>query len=606
LGSSPLQALDITLQWDPNTEPNLGGYVLHLGLASRDYHQQIDVGNQTVFKVTDLDCSVVYYFAVTAYDTFREQESGFSNEVSTSIPCSSLGVAGIETPNRTTFNEIPISESINNPVVIAGVPTSHGADAGVVRLRNVGQDSFEITFHEWLYLDGSHTLEDIPFLTLDQGRYAMPDGSLWEIGTFNANGTGNWQRTYFESSFPSIPALFLTIQTFQGQDPVTVRARNVTRDSFEAALIEEEAGMESGHVSEVVAYLAIYSPQRSGTVTLGGERLPYLLQTRSVDDRFTPVLSHHLRVEEDQSLDTEIDHIDETLSILIVGDRIFAQDITSAGGDPIALRRLLPGYIAPMEWGVVDGPDDGWLKVPLAKRYASPVVVAKPVSTYGGQAGVVRIRNASADSFELKYSEWSYLDQAHTQEQVFYMVVEEGTTSIAGLTVQAGKLDSALLINEGWEQVNFPSSFSEAPAVFSSVQTFSGSQPVTTRNHNISTTYFQITMDEEEALRDGHLVETLGWIAIEKGGGLTLDNRDVIVFDDTTSSTSTVVNFGQTFVSRFPVLLSDLATTAGADTCFLRYQNLGPSNVSLFVQEEQSLDLEMNHVVEKVSVFAAY
>jgi hypothetical protein len=122
---------------------------------------------------------------------------------------------------------------------------------------------------------------------------------------------------------------------------------------------------------------------------------------------------------------------------------------------------------------------------------------------------------------------------------------------------------------------------------------------------DITTASFQITMDEEEALRDGHFTETLGWIAIDKGTGLTTDNRDVLVFDGTASSTSQVVNFGHTFTSRYPVLVSDISTINEDDTHFLRYQELGPSSVKLFLQEEQSLDTETAHSSESVHVFVA-
>ncbi len=72
-----------------------------------------------------------------------------------------------------------------------------------------------------------------------------------------------------------------------------------------------------------------------------------------------------------------------------------------------------------------------------------------------------------------------------------------------------------------------------------------------------------------------------------------------------TSHTPQVTDFGLSFAARFPVLVSDLATTNGSDPCFLRYQNLGPASVKLFLREEQSFDLEMDHPTEKVSVLVA-
>ena len=75
----------VTLSWDSNTEPDLGGYRLYYGQSSRNYTANVDVGNQTTHTQSDLEDGVTYYFAVTAYDTNRTTESDFSNEVSQTI-----------------------------------------------------------------------------------------------------------------------------------------------------------------------------------------------------------------------------------------------------------------------------------------------------------------------------------------------------------------------------------------------------------------------------------------------------------------------------------------------------------------------------------------
>jgi Divergent InlB B-repeat domain/Fibronectin type III domain len=74
----------VTLAWDPNTEPDLAGYKLYYGTASGDYAHAIDVGNTTMYTVTNLTAGDTYYFAVTAHDA-SGYESEHSNEVSTTI-----------------------------------------------------------------------------------------------------------------------------------------------------------------------------------------------------------------------------------------------------------------------------------------------------------------------------------------------------------------------------------------------------------------------------------------------------------------------------------------------------------------------------------------
>jgi hypothetical protein len=78
-------AQEVTLAWNPSLSPNVGGYELYYGLSSGQYTTVLDVGNQTRYTVSDLEDGVIYYFAVTAYDTTGTIESAFSNEVDTGL-----------------------------------------------------------------------------------------------------------------------------------------------------------------------------------------------------------------------------------------------------------------------------------------------------------------------------------------------------------------------------------------------------------------------------------------------------------------------------------------------------------------------------------------
>jgi len=71
----------VTLNWDPNFEPDIAGYKLRYGTTSGTPSQTIDVGNTTTATVSDLNYSTTYYFTVTAYNT-AGLESLPSNQVS--------------------------------------------------------------------------------------------------------------------------------------------------------------------------------------------------------------------------------------------------------------------------------------------------------------------------------------------------------------------------------------------------------------------------------------------------------------------------------------------------------------------------------------------
>jgi Fibronectin type III domain len=88
---TPVPALsNVQLAWDANTstgDPNTNtvGYRLHIGTASGNYSQVIDVGSATTATVSNLISGSTYYFAVGAYNV-AGIEGPYSDEVSYLAP----------------------------------------------------------------------------------------------------------------------------------------------------------------------------------------------------------------------------------------------------------------------------------------------------------------------------------------------------------------------------------------------------------------------------------------------------------------------------------------------------------------------------------------
>jgi hypothetical protein len=376
------EAAEITLAWDSSV--GAAGYKVHSGQSSGSYTGIQDVGNVTNYTVTGLQNGNTYYFAATAYDATRSVESGYSNQVRVTIGLGPIFAPGYPTQANANWKFINATSGYRDAVVVAGPPTQRGYDPGMVRLRSVNDVGFELRFREYDYRqrkfgDTAHTVEHIPYMVLRSGRHTMSDGSVWEVGTFDLDGTADWQGVDFGAPFAQTPHLFLTIQTSNGSQAVTVRARNINEAGFDAALFEEEALMD-GHVGETIGYLAFHSPAGGGLVDLDGTEVPYLLQTVTLNHQWVRVLSQRLRLEEEQSQDDEMGHTAETLNVLGPANQIFAQQVTHNGSDTTALRRLAPTADAPPEWGLIRGIDHNWQVLPFAKLYIDPVVVAKPAS----------------------------------------------------------------------------------------------------------------------------------------------------------------------------------------------------------------------------------
>lgn len=69
----------VRVSWLPNTEPDLAGYKIHYGPASRRYTDSIDVRLDTS-RVLKLPTNQTYFLAVTAYDA-ADNQSAYSHEV---------------------------------------------------------------------------------------------------------------------------------------------------------------------------------------------------------------------------------------------------------------------------------------------------------------------------------------------------------------------------------------------------------------------------------------------------------------------------------------------------------------------------------------------
>ena len=121
----------IRLAWDPGAEPDLAGYKVYYGTASRTYGASIDVGKVTSYTLTGITPEQTYFIAVTAYDIFNN-ESAFSNEVtgvSTAVSNSPMVLVTLKAENfatKTTGEPIAggyniwangyIEDSVNFPV----------------------------------------------------------------------------------------------------------------------------------------------------------------------------------------------------------------------------------------------------------------------------------------------------------------------------------------------------------------------------------------------------------------------------------------------------------------------------------------------------------
>ncbi|MFO1152694.1 MAG: LamG-like jellyroll fold domain-containing protein [Rhodospirillales bacterium] len=499
-----------------------------------------------------------------------------------------LLLATSEADAGSEWSYVDAATGFADAVVIAGTPSVNEEQPGVVRVSNVSGSGFEMRFQEWDYLQrlgaSSHAPETIPYAVMQPGRHRMGDGTVWEVGSFPLDGGASWRRISFSEPFESAPLVFLTVQTANDPRAVTVRARGVTGDGFEAALLQEEAQRE-GHGAETVGYVAVRRETAGGLIDVGGETLPYIVQSVTANDRWLPVLGQRLKVEEEQSKDLEVRHPDESLSVLALGGHMFAQQVSDNSADPTALRRLPPVDTA-MEWGVVRGVDSAWTVLPLARKYTNPVIVARPVSAHDPAPGVIRLRQVAADRLEIRFQEWNDPAARHGKEDTFYMVAEAGRHTLGDLAVEAGGITDGQPGGDGWRRVSFTGGFGEAPVVLSSVETANGTPAVSSRVANVTGSSFVTALDLRPGQGDGPTGERIGWIAIERGES-TIEGRQVEAFADDIDGSLASVSFPSASDHRYPTVVADINGGVDPTPVFLRYANPTSSQIRLRIARQE-------------------
>ena len=416
--------------------------------------------------------------------------------------------------NWTTVN---LTEPFTDPIVVVGPPTSYGLAPGVIRVRNVTPDSFQMKFQEWDYLDGSHCAELVFWTAIERGNYTGGSGEKIIAEKFSTNKTNVFAPRWV--AFPEVlsepPVVVAQVMTCNGAEAVTDRICGVYPGGMHFSMQEQEAS--GGHCYEEVGYLAFsrefYMPV--GLTPNVVTHKPYML----VDIGRQTVL--HLR--EEQSADAETVHwTPEKVGYLSAPYQPpFIADLqTCHGADPCSLRCTLLAQHWLSATGVASVTHD-WQTVPVPATFMDPVVIAGPATYNGTDPGEIRVRSVTPTSFQIRFQEWDYLDGWHGAEQVRWFVIERGGWDYGGgvlCMVNEFPISNANVFSPAW--VRPPLTLTSGPPrVYATQQTANGPSAVTERISNVGLTGFNVALQEEEAADAMHAEETLGYCMWGLGTG---------------------------------------------------------------------------------------
>jgi len=270
-----------------------------------------------------------------------------------------------------------------------------------------------------------------------------------------------------------------------------------------------------------------------------------------------------------------------------------------------------------LEWGSVDAVGDNWVKVNTIKNFTSPVVVGS-VNYYNNTIpSVIRFRNVSSTSFEVRVQNPSGSSLNGTR--IHYLIVEQGNWTLPnGTKIEAYKYMSAVVgENNNWigESRNYINAYT-TPVVLASVMTYNDPkwQTVTAwgsaRANPPDSSNLVLSRNVAEDTDISRLNETVGYVVIEQGhytGDLESVFEAYLGADSVEgvgNSPPYTYNFNTAFTNVPEVAVVTLTGLDGGNGGWAQLHGLPAlttTQIDLSIDEDQINDAERSHITEQVS-----
>ena len=412
---------------------------------------------------------------------------------------------GAVTLTNSGWVSVTLNHAYTSMVVLASLSIKKGDPPLVSRIRNARSNGFEIKVDRLDGLTEATGQLEMNYLIIEEGIYnAETHGIKAEVVKFESGITDNalsWHgETRIYAQQYDNPAVLGQVTSANdsrfsifwsgGQYASTPPSRDYLRVGKHVGedLVVDRA-------SETIGYMVIESGSGligdrlwaakvgNGTVRGVSDQSPYDYPISgspiAIDSAFVasagmkgvnggwPILFGEeavgnnvlrLAIDEDQISDRERNHIAEQVAYFVLG------------------RSETTLIQIPHEAGVVTVDSQEWTIVTLSHQYDSMVVVTTP--NYGGDSppSVVRIRNATANHFEIRMDSADDLGQVVSNVPVHFLAIEEGVykKSVHGLNLEAVKLVSSRTDGSGdWvgEHRNFSNIYS-TPIVLGQVMSY--------------------------------------------------------------------------------------------------------------------------------------
>ena len=177
-------------------------------------------------------------------------------------------------PERTSCRAVPVSKPVvhreccqffccgavqavfrDRPVVMTTITTTNEGDAVTMRLRNISTTKFDYRMQEQEINSKQHVSEKAGYIAWEPSAGSVDD-LIFEIGRTSDSIKQDFQALSFYEPFSSPPVFVAGMQTTDGGDTATVRCQNKQADGIDIKVEEEQSrDTEMNHTTEVIGYM---------------------------------------------------------------------------------------------------------------------------------------------------------------------------------------------------------------------------------------------------------------------------------------------------------------------------------------------------------------
>ena len=269
------------------------------------------------------------------------------NNSANASPSIQTGKVNVVTASTSDWDQVTFPVAFaTTPIVVIGPPSFNGSNQSTTRVRKVTKTGFQVQVDEWDYLDGGHASEAITYIAAEAGTHDL--GGVTMKAASIGGTDHNWKTVTYASGFSATPMVMATQVSNVGSQATVVRLKSVNKTSFRMRLQEEEAN-DGTHGKETVHYMAF----STGSGSINGKSIKVASTGRTVQESWVQVnfggtfssaglvataqstygsdamalrykklksTGVQLKVEEEKSKDTEVDHTTEIVGYVVIAN----------------------------------------------------------------------------------------------------------------------------------------------------------------------------------------------------------------------------------------------------------------------------------------------